>query len=372
MLREGTRIMYIADFAIALLAGMGLQYLFDHRADGLEWKKLKRVLLIITAGLSAALLLTAIYAAPGMNTWNQRSIVMIVICYVLFCYVLVAENVRWARMLSVGFILIDVSGFDWTGRNKTQLQERDQYYWQKLSEAAPLARFLKQQPGVFRVHLEGADVPNIGEVWSILTTNGAGATGVFNFMHLQQRQDLLNVEYIVKPASTTDPSPIYEDRRWKVYRNPAAFPHAWMVHQVRVERVQQRIFDLVEAKADDLHQIALVQKPLPELLDPLDPAASESARITAYEPERIHLKVNASGRVLLVTSENFYPGWKATVNGKDADVFEVDGALRAVVVPTGASDVEFRYAPFSIRIGGILTLLSIGFVGFVAISARKR
>jgi uncharacterized membrane protein YfhO len=68
-----------------------------------------------------------------------------------------------------------------------------------------------------------------------------------------------------------------------------------------------------------------------------------------------------------------YPGWKATVDGKSADIERVDYLLRGVVVPAGTHTVEFSYEPASWRAGWILSGLSLlALVGVAALGWRRR
>jgi uncharacterized membrane protein YfhO len=76
---------------------------------------------------------------------------------------------------------------------------------------------------------------------------------------------------------------------------------------------------------------------------------------------------------LLVLSDNYYPGWKAKVDGEPADVERVDYLFRGVRVPAGASTVEFRYEPLSWRIGWIVSLVSlVGLLAAIVLGMRRR
>ena len=56
----------------------------------------------------------------------------------------------------------------------------------------------------------------------------------------------------------------------------------------------------------------------------------------------MELEVDAQSRGLLVLSENYYPGWRATVDGQTAPIYRVDSALRGVIVPRGHSRVVLQ------------------------------
>jgi len=74
------------------------------------------------------------------------------------------------------------------------------------------------------------------------------------------------------------------------------------------------------------------------------------------------VEVEAASDALLVLSEVYYPGWRATVDGEPAPILRVDSILRAVPVPAGAHRVEMRFVPLSFWLGaGISGLAALWF-----------
>jgi uncharacterized membrane protein YfhO len=69
---------------------------------------------------------------------------------------------------------------------------------------------------------------------------------------------------------------------------------------------------------------------------------------------------------MVVLSDTYYPGWYASVDGQPTPIYEVDLALRAVAVPKGTHNVNFRYRPPSVYWGATLTLA--GLLGAAAIT----
>ena len=90
-------------------------------------------------------------------------------------------------------------------------------------------------------------------------------------------------------------------------------------------------------------------------LEPISTEATENIRFQSYEPNKLELTVRAESRGLLVLSEIYDPGWHATVNGRPARIWEVDGALRGIVVDSGDNKVTLRYLPGSVLAGALLT-----------------
>ena len=112
----------------------------------------------------------------------------------------------------------------------------------------------------------------------------------------------------------------------------------------------------------------------PESL-PEDPPAGTmrgTVRAATFASERVRLFVESREPAMLVLLDRWYPGWWATVNGDEVPIFRANGAFRAVQVPEGVSEVEFRFAPRSLRLGGILSALGLaGFVLMLALSRRR-
>jgi hypothetical protein len=108
------------------------------------------------------------------------------------------------------------------------------------------------------------------------------------------------------------------------------------------------------------------------LLDPSGPWAKEFSDL---KPGRVQQKVTRvayaadnnslaielwSGReALLVVTDAWYPGWRATVNVRAAPIAEVNAFQRGVRVPAGNSSVVMRYDPWTLRIGILVSLAAL-------------
>jgi uncharacterized membrane protein YfhO len=122
----------------------------------------------------------------------------------------------------------------------------------------------------------------------------------------------------------------------------------------------------------DARRVALTEKRLPGLPESAA-APGGSARIVSYKPERVVVRANSARSGLLVLGDNWFPGWKATVDGKDVPIERVDYVYRGVRVGPGAHRVEFRYEPASWRIGWIMSLLALaGLAVVVVVGLRRR
>jgi hypothetical protein len=95
------------------------------------------------------------------------------------------------------------------------------------------------------------------------------------------------------------------------------------------------------------------------------------ARVTEWTPERRDLEVKSDqgGRFELV--EQFYPGWRATVDGRPTAIERRDGAFQAILVPAGAHRVSFSYRSTYLRTGAILSGIALTALAVVAWSERR-
>jgi hypothetical protein len=93
-----------------------------------------------------------------------------------------------------------------------------------------------------------------------------------------------------------------------------------------------------------------------------------AAEFTHYGSTRVSIAVDAPKAGTLVLTDNWYPYWRATVNGQEVDVDKVFKTFRGVAVPEGKSQVEFYYenpaVALGIRISVVLAIASILLLSF--------
>jgi uncharacterized membrane protein YfhO len=69
-----------------------------------------------------------------------------------------------------------------------------------------------------------------------------------------------------------------------------------------------------------------------------------------------------------VVSENYYPGWRATVDGKPAAIGRADYTLIGVELPAGARSVDLNFTSPAYERGKAITWLAIA-LGFLMLGA---
>ena len=192
--------------------------------------------------------------------------------------------------------------------------------------------------------------------------------------------DLLNARYIVVPAvrASDQTAPrldraypaVYEDEQVRVLENPHALPRAWIVHSAQVVGPGEAA-RLLAAGGVDPKSVALLEQPPPSLAQPDDPSA-EAAAITAYDADRIALRVNTQAPGLLVLSEVYYPAWKAYVDDRPVPLYAANHALRAVPLPAGEHIVELRYESTALMVGLAISLSAYAALAALLVAAWSR
>jgi hypothetical protein len=184
--------------------------------------------------------------------------------------------------------------------------------------------------------------------------------------------DLLDVRYVLIDtalprfrqdvvALTAGSREVFRTPQVVVYERLPAPPHAWIVHDVRAV-ARGDALPLLTIRAIDPYRTALVEGTPPQSEEP-PPSANESARVTRYEPDMLTIETTSAAPGLLVVSEIYALGWRATVDGEDAPVLATDHALRGVPLPAGEHTVAFHYEPTPLRLG--LTISGIAWVAMI-------
>ena len=76
-------------------------------------------------------------------------------------------------------------------------------------------------------------------------------------------------------------------------------------------------------------------------------------------PSAIEITVDAPNGGWLAIADTWYPGWVASVDGSQAEIFRANYLFRAVAVPPGIHTIASSYQPMSFTVGGILSLIGL-------------
>jgi hypothetical protein len=172
------------------------------------------------------------------------------------------------------------------------------------------------------------------------------------------------------PLRSKGLTPAYRGADATVYANRRALARTFVVAGQRFVDGEDAEFEAVVTPAFDARRTA-IREGSGRTVPPGPPPGR--ARLLDYAPDRVVIAASASRPATVVLTDLWFPGWKATVDGAQADISRVDYLFRGVRVGPGAHRIVFSYEPTSWRIGRVVTALaSLAFVATVALAVARR
>jgi hypothetical protein len=377
--REPSRFIYLTHFACIILAGFGVDTIFQEAGRRASLGGFMKSLRWCVIGATAVIGILVLLRRPEANDRMVLSFLFLIAGYFLLAAIDRGYRSAGALFLLIAITLCEMGVIaTWGLASVIEVRALGIDHLERLESVRPAASFLKAQPGLFRVHVEAEQPPNVGDYYHVQATSGGmSATALKSFDRVINqcgRLDLLNVKYLLRESKGQGQA-VFEAGGWKVVEHPSGYPRAWLVHDVVVQSSEETTLQNVCKRDFDLLQTAIIDSPLEPRLDSIGAGQTEQVTVRSYEADRMDVEARSEGRALLVLSENYFPGWIAEVNGIPAKIHRVDGALRGIVIPPGTNRVVLKYAPRSIRLGAWLTLVAFLctlFVGAVAWIKTKK
>ena len=108
----------------------------------------------------------------------------------------------------------------------------------------------------------------------------------------------------------------------------------------------------------------------------LGPAAGGTTLVVRDDPGLIEVQTTSPSRQLLVLSEAYNQGWRATEDGRESPIYRAYGDLQACVISPGTHRTVFEFAPTSFALGkrlseGGLGLVLVSFIASLALGPRR-
>ncbi len=180
--------------------------------------------------------------------------------------------------------------------------------------------------------------------------------------------DALNVRYVMTYENTplAGYKPIATAEGVSIYENPNALPRAFFANRVievstpdeSLSAMRDPIFDphtdvVVETMSQGLDggeqerdgnrpETGSGSRFQGGMIPSLTPVISEDKR------NRVVIETENQSDGVLVLSDNYYPGWQATIDGTPVEILRANHTMRAVRVPAGRHVVSFVFAPTSL------------------------
>jgi hypothetical protein len=358
----------ISHFSATVLAAIGADVLFA----GVSWlreSRIVKVLLWIAGGLMAVLLLK-----PELDSrWTMSATIALLLAALYYAWSKGQIRREWALVL-IGLLVIleqgNEVGWDWVNVH----DEKRTVFLKPMLEAQDVGRYLQWFPGIKRVGVNDEDVKfTFGDWFRIDAAHAFTASMLTETSELGWWQDRLVQMYGINFSVSRKPTrPAYQQELFegssgiKVYANLDVLPRAWTVHDVIVAPNEWNGATMVRDWDFDLRKSVVMVKEIPKL-DRCEAADNVTGIID--KPSFVQVDVDMGCKGLVVVSDNWYPGWSASVDGTSARIWKVNTVIRGIVVGAGRHRVTMHYRPFTVYFG--LVTLVLGLAGAVVLQRRQ-
>jgi Bacterial membrane protein YfhO len=389
------RFIFVASFGIAAMAGLGISILQETetaligRKRKYAWALLGAAFAAVIVAISRLQLATQANAPPMRRPWF--SVFLLCVGMAVLAWALSGRmKARLFQALVLSFVILDMATFSYGFSGFSSPRS--------IYPAAPLFDFLNKNADASRVRV--VQVGNAYPANVAMMYGFAGGDGyevclerprLFASGLIQERQDglfmvadgivdstdrrldMLNVKYFVLPAGGPDFEkfaargdrfiPVLDDGHVAVFENTRVLPRAFLVHLSEAEVLTNRDAQLSRLRdpSFDPQRTVILSEPLPtaEYEDSTPPSPLDDVVIEDVGPNGYRFRIKSSVKSLLVVSQIYYPGWRATVSGERVPVVAANYALTGIPVPAGDHEVRFVFDPASFKIGLAITILSI-------------
>ena len=172
--------------------------------------------------------------------------------------------------------------------------------------------------------------------------------------------NILNVKYLLMQQPLNHPGFILTDScyqgRVRVYRNLNVLPRAWVVGSYEKISQDQEILERMKQPGFDPTKSVIVEEDLVGFV-PSDEVTGRVS-IDSYQPNRVMMTAETDRNGILVMSDNHYPAWQAWLDGMPVKVYRANYTFRAITLPAGRHQVEFRYSSRYFVLGLTISIIS--------------
>lgn len=153
----------------------------------------------------------------------------------------------------------------------------------------------------------------------------------------------------------------------RIFRNEALGARAWIVHRSKHIMGSARYLTVLSSATFNPLDTALIPGQVDrrwanmETYTMSDTSGSKDRLIIRPLPDsKLDIMYDCPTRSnILICSLPAYPGWKASIDGINAEIYSVDGGLIGIYLPSGNHRIFLSYSPDTFRIGGYVTLVTV-------------
>lgn len=402
--RIHSRSVLVFVFCLSVLSAIGAHELFFGKARReAPWSF--RITLGILAAAALALTTVLVFAPDSVTrtvslnwyalqtiekavTWKDSSVLLSFTWLVMALTILYCLG-RFGSSRNVGFVVV---GFVWLDLFITLHGNLKTMPIAEFTKPNQFAREAMAAEGLFRVWFPTELYPsNRAIVHALDNMNGysplilrrygnylSTATGIrpartiTNHLDIRMFEDLPSGVarlYNVRFAVLVNP----EEGTHRFSEKLRVTPRAYLVSNYHLAESEAIALSIVsDRNFDPLDRVVLENPPEIEIGD--SGFDFDSRVLSIYtSTNEIEISYQAASPKLLVLSEHYYPGWKATLDGNPVKIYRANYLLRAIEAPAGAHTVRFYFQPSGLLFGLPISFLTLsGIITALTVSRRSK
>ena len=196
--------------------------------------------------------------------------------------------------------------------------------------------------------------------------------------------DILNVKYVMTRDSLPPVdgySVLRESEGVIVYENRNALPRTYFARGVVDVRNSAESLDKMRSPDFNPAWQTVIENDensspyFAESLRANTTSQAPLATIISDKRNSVSIETDNSQDGLLVLSDNYYPGWRATVDGAPARILRANHTMRAIAVPAGRHLVSFVFMPaaflLSVYVSISAAAITLAFLGLSVLRRRQ-
>jgi len=139
-----------------------------------------------------------------------------------------------------------------------------------------------------------------------------------------------------------------------VFENKACFPRVYLAGRYRVFSSMDSLCFSIYDSDDDLRQVVYLSREPGGVVDSTN-HPGDTAFIAHYGVDSIDIRAACSTGKILTFSDNYYKDWRVFVDGKGKDPMITYGTFRGVILEPGQHTVVWKYIPSTYHTGRMIT-----------------
>jgi hypothetical protein len=147
-----------------------------------------------------------------------------------------------------------------------------------------------------------------------------------------------------------------------IFQNTRAFPRAWIVRRLEYATPDDAFLAIhrgvtATGRPFDARVTAFVddRRLRPQL-------SGGSVSVSPSADGSLRMVTACSGPCYVISSDAWYPGWRAWIDGSPTPLVRSDGALRGLLVPAGRHVIEERFVPLDLMLGAVCSVIALAAV----------